>query len=137
MAAIDEKRFTALGQEWVARFDFNAICEMEERTGQSFFALVSPFLNGLTEADKDDQAKVLAAAKAIRVSDVRMVLHQSLLACQPETTLADTGNIVGDIGLDKAMEVVGWAIMKGMPGQKEGAKRGAANPRKGRPAPTG
>lgn len=131
MAAIDEKRFEALGQEWVARFDFNSICELEERTGQSFFALVGPFLGGLEERDKDDAGKVMAAAKAIRMSDVRMVLHQSLLACQPETTTTKTGEIIGEIGFDTAMTIVAWAILKGMPSQKEGAKGGAKGPPKG------
>lgn len=137
MAAIDEKRFEALGQEWVARFDFNSICELEDRTGQSFFALVAPFLSGLDARDQGDPGKVMAAARAIRFKDMRLVMHQALLAQHPEVTITDTGEIIGSIGLESAMEVVAWAIMKGMPSKKEGAKSGAGNPPEGRTSPTG
>ena len=128
MPAIDEKRFEALGQEWVARFDFNSICELEDRTGQSFFELVAPFLSGLDARDQDDAGKVMAAARAIRFKDMRLVMHQALLAKQPDTTITDTGEIIGDIGLEQAMEVVAWAIINGMPSRQEGAKGGAGDP---------
>ena len=44
MSAIDSQRFDALDQEWEIRFDFNAICEIEERTGEKFMIVAAPLL---------------------------------------------------------------------------------------------
>jgi len=126
--AVDEKRFDVAGVEWIARFDFNAICELEERYDKPFLSLVAPFLGGIDEAQKDDPAAQMRAASKIKFTDLRAIFHQSLLAAQPETTIAEAGDVIGAISLDGAMEIVGWAITKAMPTGGEGK----ANPRKPR-----
>lgn len=115
MSAVDEKRFTALGREWIARFDFNAMCEIEENSGgRAFLEIVSPMLGGLDVADLADQAVQLKAVSAIRMGDIRLILHQSLQGAQPGTSAEQTGAIIGAIGFQAAMGVVAWAVVKAM-----------------------
>ena len=115
MSVLDSKRFKALGLDWTARFDFNAVCELEELTGRGFVEVVGPFLQKVDERDRQDPKKVLAAMKALRFSDIRKVLFVSLLETQPEVTEQDVGKIVDDIGFTETMAIVGWAIVRGMP----------------------
>lgn len=115
MSAVDEKRFTALGREWIARFDFNAMCEIEENSGgRAFLEIVSPMLVKLDVADLADQAVQLKAVSAIRMGDIRLILHQSLQGAQPGTSAEQTGAIIGAIGFQAAMGVVAWAVVKAM-----------------------
>jgi len=113
MSRLDDKRFTALGSEWIARFDFNATCALEEDTGESFYAVAAPFLAQLDKDDAADPAKVLAALGGRYNSRIRLILFHALSGAH-EVTLQEVGEIIGDIGLQAAMEVVLWAIVKGM-----------------------
>ena len=126
----DEKTFAALGQDWTARFDFNSICEIEERYDRPFLDMVGPMLSGVGMADKDDPAKVAAAAARIKFSDLRAILHQALLARHADVTLPVAGEIIGEIGLEGVMEIVGWAVVKAMPAGKGGEGAAKGNPRK-------
>lgn len=122
----DEKTFAALGRDWTARFDFNSICAIEERYDRPFLELVAPLLAGVSVDDRNDPAKVAAAASKIKFADLRAVLHQALLANQPETTVEDTGRVIADIGLEDTMAIVGWAVVKAMPSKQadEGNAKG-------------
>lgn len=131
--ASDEKRFDVAGVEWIARFDFNAICELEERYDKPFLSLVAPFLAGVDESEAGNPEAQMRAASAIKFSDMRAIFHQSLLDAQPDTTIADAGDVISVIGLDGAMGVVAWAITKAMPTGGEG-KENPPKPRKGRNA---
>ena len=137
MSVLDSKRFSALDEEWTARFDFNAVCEIEERKGCGFVEVVGPFLQQLDESERGDPVKVLAAMKALRLSDVRLILFVALRSAHPEVTLEDVGQMISDMGLQAAMSIVGWAIVKGMAGSegveqegdaKGGGPGGAENP---------
>jgi hypothetical protein len=127
--AADEKRFEAGGSEWIARFDFNAICELEERYDRPFLELVAPFL-GSVSADDSNEARI-AAASRIKFSDLRAIFHQCLLSAQPDTTAKGAGDLIGEVGLPAVMEVVTWAIMKAMPKGDEGNAEAAPKRRKG------
>lgn len=131
MSRLDEKRFQALGAEWIARFDFNATCAIEEETGESFYAVAAPFLAQLDKDDAGDPAKVLAALGGRYNSRIRLLLFHALSGAH-EVTLEDVGNIIGDIGLQEAMGIVLWAIAKGM-----GADPDAADEGKGTKLPAG
>lgn len=113
MSRLDEKRFTALDQEWVARFDFNATCAIEAETGKGFYEFVSPMLVQLDAEDAENPAKVLAAIRSIRQSDVRLVLFHALTGAH-DVTLEDVGDIIQDLGTAEAMGIVAWAIAQAM-----------------------
>ena len=113
MSRLDEKRFDALGQQWIARFDFNATCAIEEETGDSFYTVAAPFLAQIDEGNAKDPAKVLEALGTRYNSRIRLMLFHALSG-QHDVTIEDAGRIIGDIGLQAAMEVVLWAIAKGL-----------------------
>lgn len=114
MSRLDEKRFTALEQEWIARFDFNATCAIEDETGESFYAVAAPFLEQIDKDDAADPAKVLKLLGGRYNSRIRLLLFHALSDAHPDIDEKDAGAIIGDIGLQGAMEVVLWAIAKGL-----------------------
>lgn len=115
MSRLDEKRFKALGQDWIARFDFNATCAIEDETGKTFYEFVGPLLVQLDAEDAEDPTKVFAAIKGIRQSDIRLVLFHALIGQHEDTTLEQVGRIIQDIGTAQAMAIVAWAIVQAMP----------------------
>lgn len=119
MSSIDSKSFTALGQKWTARFDFNSAVELEEIDGRSFMEIVAPFLVRLDEQDRANPAKALAAAKAIRFKEIRMILAEALRDAHPDITIADVGHICAAIGVGAATEIVAWAIVRALPTAEE------------------
>ncbi len=117
MSRLDEKRFTALGQEWTARFDFNATCAIEEETGKGFYEVVAPYLVQLDEHDRQDPGKVLEVLKGISNSTTRLVLFHALSEhSQQIVTLEKVGEIIQDIGRLEAQKIVTWAIIRGLDG---------------------
>lgn len=131
MSRLDEKRFTALGVEWVARFDFNATCAIEEETGKGFYEFVGPLMVQLNADDANDPAKVFAAIKGIRQSDIRLVMFHALSGAH-DVTLDQVGDIIQDLGAAGAMGIVAWAIAQAM------APGGDAEPEgNGKTPPTG
>lgn len=134
MSAIDQKRFKALGQNWIARFDFNAICNLEERVGSGFWEFVSPMMIQLDEGDAGNEQKVMEAVTGLRMSDLRLVMFFALQSNHAEMTEALAGDIIQDLGgFSGAMEIVAWAIMQAIPfdtSEDEGGATGAPNPPK-------
>jgi hypothetical protein len=128
MSRLDEKRFTALGVEWIARFDFNATCAIEEETGESFYLVVAPFLQQMDKGDAADPAKVLAMLGSRSNTTIRLLLFHALARHHADLTIEDVGDIIEDIKLQGAMEVVLWAIGKAMGVQAEGAEGNAKAP---------
>lgn len=129
MSRLDEKRFTALGQEWIARFDFNATCAIEDETGKGFYEFVGPLMVRLDKEDLDDPDKVFAAIKGIRQSDIRLVLFHALAGAH-DVTLETVGEIIQELGTAEAMGVVAWAIAQAMSpggGDEGNAPKPAAN----------
>lgn len=124
MSRLDEKRFTALGVEWIARFDFNATCAIEEETGESFYSVAAPFLEKLDKDDAADPAKVLAALGGRYNSRIRLLLFHALSE-KHDVTIDFVGEIISDIGLQEAMGIVIWAIAKGLGGSTEDAEGNA------------
>lgn len=132
MSRLDEKRFTAGGREWIARFDFNAQCAIEEDSGKAFWAFVSPLLVQLDEKDAQDPAKILAAMTALRKSDVRLLLFHALAGQHEGLALEDVGDLIQEIGFGAAMEIAVWALAQAMPSapddEEEGGATSTANP---------
>lgn len=128
MSAIDEKRFIALGREWVSRFDFNAMCAIEERRGCAFLEVVAPMLQRVDTAEADNQESLVQAARSIRMIDIRMLFHESLLGAQPKVTEEEAGELIGEIGFQEAMGIVAWAVVRGI--NAGGGAAGDENPPK-------
>lgn len=133
MSRLDEKRFNARGQEWIARFSFNATCAIEEETGESFYAVAAPFLAQIDQGDADDPAKVLEALGSRSNSRIRLLLFHAL-AEQHEVTLEQVGDIIGEIGLPEAMGIVLWAIGRSLGSAEDGEEGNAPTPSPNRKA---
>lgn len=131
MSRLDEKRFRALGQEWICRFDFNATCAIEEETGKGFYEFVAPMLIQLDAEDAQNPVKVLQAITGLRQSNIRLVLFHALSGAH-DVTLEQVGDIIQDIGTAETMGIIAWAIAQAMPGAgsqgEEGGATSAPNP---------
>lgn len=136
MSAVDSQRFIALGQEWTARFDFNSICEIEERTGQTFMAAAAPFLALIDPEQVGKASSMVALAERVSFSNMRLLLCWALEGAHPDITLHRAGEIVNEIGMAETMALLSVAIARGLPqgrqadGSGKGGATGAANPRK-------
>lgn len=135
MSRLDEKRFTALGVEWIARFDFNATCAIEEETGKGFYEFVAPLLIQLDQDEARNPEKVMQAIMGLRQSDIRLVIYHALSGAH-DVTLEQVGDIIQDIGTAAAMGIVAWAIARAMPTENDGPgeAEGNAPPPKSRTA---
>lgn len=128
MSAIDEKRFVALNREWIARFDFNAMCAVEERRGCAFLEVVAPMMQRL-DVENADEGQLVGAARMIKMSDIRLLFHQALLGAHPDLTEAEAGELIGQIGFSEAMAIVAWAVVRGL-NAAGGSAAGGENPSK-------
>lgn len=133
MSRLDEKRFTALGVEWTARFSFNATCAVEDDTGESFYAVAAPFLTAIDKGDADKPEKVLAALGTRKNSVIRLLLFHAL-AVNHEITLEEVGDIIDDIGFQEATGLVLWAIGKALGASEDGEEGNAPTNRAARRA---
>ncbi len=84
-----EVEFTALGKEWILRFDTNAICILEEEQDR-----------GISEI-----AQLLQSAP--RVSMIRAVFRAAVVG---GISLSDTNDVLDEIGAGKAVELWGQAF---------------------------
>ena len=136
MSKIDSQSFDARGQRWTVRFDFNAICEIEERTGEKFMVHAAPFL-ALVDLDAlgkqaGDDAGMVAIAQRVDFANLRQLLCWALEGEHPEIDRCTTGELIQTIGLPKAVGVVAMAIAKAIPTGEEAKPGGTANPPKAR-----
>ncbi len=133
MSSVDSKRFAALGKNWTARFDFNSAIALEDLYDKSFMEIVAPFLMRLDEADRHNPEKALAAAKAIRLGDIRAILEEALRGEHPEITTDEVGSICAAIGVGKATQIVAWAIVQALPTVEADDETGGASSDKNPP----
>ena len=115
MSAIDSERFKALDQDWEVRFDFNVICDIEERTGEKFMVAAAPFLDMVDPARMDDEASMVAVAARVDFANLRQLLFWVLSNHHPEIEVATAGKIVQELGLPRTVEIVAKAIAKALP----------------------
>ena len=127
MSALDEKRFDALGQEWTVRFDFNAMCRIEEAFDKPFMEVIVSVLPQVGAADMEDRGKVVAAAMQMRMGDVRVLLREGLAGAHPDVTLDQAGSVIGAIGIQAALEVVAWGVSRAL-GTDDGETGGGDAP---------
>lgn len=126
MSAIDGQRFTALGQEWEVRFDFNAMCDIEERTGEPFMASAAPFLALIDENALGNEKAMVQVASRVSFGNMRQLLHWVLLPANSDLEKSEVGEIVNEIGLTETVAVLATAIAKAIP--QGGDAAGDENP---------
>ena len=91
--------FEALGKQWKIRFSTNALCEIETESGKSALEL----------------AQSMDAPGGARVSDVRLMFWAGLLEHQPDANLETAGRVIDGLGLIRAGEILGEAMIAAFP----------------------
>lgn len=91
--------FDAGGQQWRLVYSFNALCALEEQTGRGFVELA---------------AKLADPAK-VRLADIRAVLWAGLIENHAVVTLKQAGEIIGEIGIGKGLELFNRAVTLAFP----------------------
>ena len=94
-----EVDFDANGQRWRLVYSFNALCALEEKAGKGFPEL---------SASLSDSSK-------LRLADIRTVLWAGLVDNHPSVTIKQAGDIIGDIGAGKVIELFNKALTLAFP----------------------
>jgi hypothetical protein len=92
------------GVTYNLRFTTNALCELEEKLGESVMQVASRMQN----------------VENIRVATMRAMFWAGLLDQNPEMTEAEASRIMDDIGLFRAFELCGEAFGKAFPASTGG-----------------
>lgn len=108
--------FEAAGARHVLRFDFNALCQIEEDFGA-----------GMTDIAARLQGQ---PGKPPRLSDIRLAFRAGLGA---NYTVEHAGGLIGEIGAERAVALIGEALQRAFPDQ-EAAPTGAGRGGKPRAA---
>ena len=85
--------FNAGGRDLELRFTTNALCRIEEKTGKAFGEIAA------------------ALAGNVRISDLRVLFWAGV----DLPTLDEAGNIIDDLGMARAVELLGEAITAAFP----------------------
>lgn len=129
-----EVSFKALGESYTFLFGFNAICAAEDDFDQPFVEIVGEILPGAAGdlASNPDAAK--EAAKRMRFGNIRRMIRFGLVQHHPGITDLEVGEIIDEIGLPKATEILGRGLALALGGDDEdGGESGDGNPRRPRP----
>lgn len=101
-----EVGFEAIGKSWTLKGGTNAICEIEDATGMGIAAV----------------GEQLSEPKRMTLKLVRAAFW-GLLRTNHEVSLAEAGEIIDDIGTQRAGELIGEAFEKAFPKAKAGEAR--------------
>lgn len=106
------------GRTYTLRLGINQIVELETKLDRSINEIVG-LLNDM---------------RRVRLGTLRAVLWASLLESEPDITLEQAGEIIGDVGTDVIGTKIGEALAAAFPPPEKGPKK---NPRQAGPAGTG
>lgn len=83
------------GTEHVLRYDVNALCEAEEATGENIPALLARLSDGTPPSFRQMRTLLWAGLRG---------------GSRPKATQAEAGTILGEIGPEEAMRLVGESL---------------------------
>ena len=106
-----EVSFRALSKDWVLRYGINGLCRLEDETGKSAIEVAS----SLNTEDGEGGA-------AIKISDIRLVFFCGLVGQHADVTLEQVGDIIDDIGIERAGPLLGEAFSAAFPDPEEGGE---------------
>lgn len=104
-----ELTFQANGSSFVLTFDFNALCEMEDALDMGV-------------ADLQD------AMQSPRMKMVRTIFRIGLARHHPTVTDQQAGEIIGEVGIQRAADMIGQAFAAAFPAAEGGGTTGARPP---------
>lgn len=118
--------FEAAGEKFTAVFGFRAMKHVEAHYDLPFMKVLSATMPALAPGDAGDQAKVMAAAMNVRMTDVFVLFGATLLKHHPDLLESEIEEIADAMGTDKVGEVIGLTIAAAL--AKEDGKKPPANP---------
>lgn len=112
-----EVSFEADEKTWTMKIDTNAMCEIEELAGKPIAEV----------------GQLLANPKTASMQLIRTVFLGSLKHYHDGLGVREVGEIMDDIGIAKAIELIGEAFSMAIPQEKKGKAAAKLNPQKGTP----
>lgn len=125
--------FEAAGEKFTAVLGFKAMKAIETHYGDEngpkpFFIAIQAAMPDMRPEDAGDKNKIGAAAEKIRMTDIGALFGFTLLKYHPRLTEEDVENLIDEIGLEKASEIIGQALTSAL--VKEGDDSSSAHPRR-------
>lgn len=124
--------FSHGGKSYTAVFGFRAMKAIEAEYDLPFFKAVQAGLPSLSAEDAGDPVKVAEAGAGIRMTAVGSLFRASLMKHHPGVTEDDVDEMIDDIGLERAGDVIGRALAAAMAKEADGSKSTANPPKKKR-----
>lgn len=118
--------FEADGEKFSAVFGFKAMKAVETHYDLPFFRAIQSAMPQIKPEDAEDKAKIAEASADIRFSDVGSLFQFALLKHHPKLTESDVEDLIDEIGLAKASEVIGEALAAAL--STEGDDSSSPNP---------
>lgn len=119
--------FEAAGEKFTAVFGFKAMKAVETHFDKPFFMALMSVMPGLSADDANDPAAIARAAANVRIGDVGKLFEFALVKHHPELTEEAIDELIDEIGLNKAGDVVGKCVAAAMAKGADG--KSPANPR--------
>lgn len=118
--------FEAGGKKFTAVFGFRAMKATEVHYDLPFFRAIQSAMPQVSPEHAGDKAKIAEAAADIRLGDVGRLFQFALLKHHPDMTETEVEDLIDEIGLEKASEVIGEALSASLAGEDDDSS--PANP---------
>lgn len=106
--------FEASDKMWTLKFSTNALCELEDELGEG----------------AEQLAAIMARPGTGKIKMLRLILKCALSDNHPDLTLIQVGELIDEVGIEKAMGMMQKALTIGMPVAEKG-KTKPENPQSG------
>lgn len=126
--------FDAAGKRYSAVFGFKAMKTVEAHYDLPFFRALQDAMPQLSPEDAGDPAKVAAAGASIRMAAVSKLFEAALMKHHPELTEDAIDDLIDEIGIARAGEILGQAVSAAI-AKQEGDDGSPAGPRKAKRGP--
>jgi len=123
--------FEASGQRYTAFFGFRAMKAIEVHYDRPFFQALQEAMPSLSPEDAGDPAKVAAAGANVSMRAVGKLFEAALMKHHPNLGEEAVDNLIDEIGIDRAGDILGRAVAAALV-KEEGGGKPQAHPRKPR-----
>lgn len=124
--------FEAAGVKYTAVFGFKAMKAVEAHFDKPFFRAIQSAMPDLRPEDAGNKKKIAEASANIRMTDIGAFFGFALLRHHPKLTETEVEDLIDEIGLEKASEVIGLSLGSAL--VKEGDDSSSSRPPKARRA---
>jgi hypothetical protein len=118
--------FEAGAVKYTAVFGFKAMKAVEAHYDKPFFRAIQAAMPAITPEDAGDKAKIAEASANIKFSDIGALFGFALLRHHPQLNETEVEDLIDEIGLEKASEVIGQALTSAL--VKEGDDGSSPHP---------